>query len=260
MRLLQEAYFSCGYRLAALGDAIVMSPIVRRFARDSDKLYFPVRVANYHTVQCLFQDLYNVDVFAYTVDAEIEQYLSTQKHFRINAPEIHMTDIHLPGIPGAISIPINWDRQLYEFYDIPFSARYHEFRLPRRIDGADALYDRLTEGATEYCLVHQQTYHHARGEMQLNLAIWRQLYNLPPLKIIEITPDITNNMLEYIRLIENAREIHCVPSSFFCLVDSITERTQATLYYHDIRATTMMQVNSKWNNFRWNVVKYDKKL
>lgn len=260
MRLLQEAYFSCGYRLAALGDAIVMSPIVRRFARDSDKLYFPVRAANYHTVQCLFQDLYNVDVFAYTVDAEIEQYLSTQKHFRINAPEIHMTDIHLPGIPGAVSIPINWDRQLYEFYDIPFSARYHEFCLPRRIDGADALYDRLTEGANEYCLVHQQTYHHAQGEMQLNLAMWRQLYNLPPLKIIEITPDITNNMLEYIRLIENAQEIHCVPSSFFCLVDSITERTQATLYYHDIRATTMMQVNSKWNNFRWNVVKYDKKL
>jgi len=260
MRLLQDGYFSCGYRLAALGDAIVMNAIVHRFARDSDKLYFPARAANYHTIKCMFQDLKNVDVFSYQADAEIEQYLSTKKHFRINSPEMVMTDIYLPGIQGAVPVPINWDRQLYEFYDIPFSARYHEFKLPRKIEGVDDLYDRLTEGATDYVLVHQQTYHHKQGEMQLNLALWRRQYNLAPIKIIEVTPDITNNMFQYLKLIENAQEIHCVPSSFFCLVDSITERTNATLYYHDIRATTMMQVNSKWNNFRWHVVYYDKKL
>jgi hypothetical protein len=80
------------------------------------------------------------------------------------------------------------------------------------------------------------------------------------MKIIEITPNITKNMLQYAKLIENAKEIHCVPSSFYCLTDSITERTSANLFFHDIRAATLMQINSKWNNNRWNIVKYDRKL
>jgi hypothetical protein len=195
----------------------------------------------------------------YSTAAEIEQYLVDTNPYKIAAPEIALTNIYIPNWSQYIPVPINWDRQFYEFYDVPFSQRYSGFQLPKHISGSDELYDRLTEGNDDYILFHQATSDHPNG-MNMNIAAWRQSYNLPAYKIIEIKADITGNMLQYKKLIENAREIHCVPSSFFCLVDSMFDQTAAHLFYHNIRAVTIMHVNSRWNNDRWNIVNYNDKL
>jgi hypothetical protein len=64
--------------------------------------------------------------------------------------------------------------------------------------------------------------------------------------------------MEYVELIKNAEEIHCIPSSFHCLVDGI--ETPAKLFFHDIREKTSMAVNSIWNNHRWTMVNYNPRL
>jgi len=260
MRAYSQAYFGGGETLSGLGDAFVLSPIVHKMSKDYDKLYFPARLSNYETVKCLFQDNLRIEVFPYIVHEDIGTWLADKDCVRINPPDIKTSELQLPGINIPVPVPIYWERQVYEFYDMTISSRYHEFKLPKNIQGSVELYDQLINGDTDYCLLHQQTFHHTHGMIDLHLYHWRQQYNLPPIKIIEITPEVTKNMLQYVKLIENAKEIHCVPSSFFCLVDSITERTNANLFFHDLRATSMIQVNSKWNNNRWNEVKYDRKL
>jgi hypothetical protein len=260
MRSYSQAYFSGGEYLAGLGDAFVMSPIVHKVSKDYDKIYFPARHSNYETVKCLFQDNPKVEVFSYVVHEDIGKWLADKDCVSINPPDIKTTELQLPGINVPVPVPIYWDRQVYEYYDMTFSSRYSEFKLPKNIEGVDELYQSLTNGDANYCLLHQQTFHHTSGMLDLHIQQWRSQYNLPPMKIIEITPDITANMLKYVKLIENAKEIHCVSSSFFNLVDSIFERTNANLFFHDIRATAMMQINSKWNNNRWNVVKYHRKF
>jgi len=261
MRSYSQAYFS-GDSTATngLGDAFVISPIVNKISKDYDKVYFPCRLSNYETIKCLFQDNHKIEVFSYIVHEDIEKWLADKDCVRIKPPDITITELHIPGINIPVPVAINWDRQIYEYYNMPISSRYNEFKLPTNIEGSAELYDQLTNGDTNYCLLHQQTFHHSHGMLDLNLHNWRKQYNLPPMKIIEITPNITKNMLQYAKLIENAKEIHCVPSSFYCLTDSITERTSANLFFHDIRAATLMQINSKWNNNRWNIVKYDRKL
>jgi hypothetical protein len=59
------------------------------------------------------------------------------------------------------------------------------------------------------------------------------------------------------KLIENAKEIHCVNSSFFCLVDSVCKKIKADLFYHDIRMNNITQTNC-WatGGNRWLVVDY----
>lgn len=259
-KLYKNIYFKAGETVAALGDAIVMSPILRRFARDCDKLYFPCRPTNYKTIACLLQDCNNIEVFSYSNKEEIEGFLRTKDCFVIEPPDVVISDIYLPGISGPVPIPVYWERQIYEYYDIPISARYHEFQLPNYVEGSDELYDQLTNGVADYCLLHQQTFFHTQGMINLNLQWWRFQHNLGPLKIIEIVPGITDNLLQYTKLIKNAKEIHCVNSSFFCLVDSITNKIDAHLFYHDIRATSMIHLNSKWNNYRWQYIPYSKKI
>jgi hypothetical protein len=78
------------------------------------------------------------------------------------------------------------------------------------------------------------------------------------IQIIEIKEGITDDMMQYVKLIQNAQEIHCVASSFHCLVYSI--QTNAKLYFHDIREKTSMAVNTQWNNFKWIEVFYDERI
>jgi len=259
MRIFNEIFFSCGLTLAGLGDSFVMSPIVHKFARESNKLFFPARRSNFETIKSLFQEASNIEVVHYSSEEEANLLLSNNQIFQIAGPDITHTEIYIPNLSQYVNIQIDGFRQLYEFYDIAFSYRYLGFQMPEYIDGSDELYNRLTGGDDNYVLLHQSTYHHPNG-MNINFEGWRKSYNFPERKIIEIREGITQNMLHYKKLIENAKEIHCVPSSFFCLVDSMFNQTSAKLFYHDLRATTMLQVNSKWNNNSWNIVKYVEKI
>jgi hypothetical protein len=63
-------------------------------------------------------------------------------------------------------------------------------------------------------------------------------------------------MLQYKKLIENAAEIHCVASSFFNLVDSMIFDLKGVPIFHDIRRNSLMKVNSRWNEYKWQVVTY----
>jgi len=259
MRIFDKIFFSGSLKLAALGDALVMSPIVHKFAQESNMVLFPCRKSNFETISCLFQDFKNIEIICYSSEEEANELLSDNQAYLLDGPDFVYTEIYIPNLSQYISIHINWDRQVYEFYNIPFSQRYSEFRLPTQISGSDELYNQLTGGDDDYVLLHQSTSEYPNG-MNINFEGWRKAYNFPERKIIEIRSGITQNMLQYKKLIENAKEIHCVPSSFFCLVDGMFNQTSAKLFYHDFRATTMMQVNSKWNNNSWTMVKYGTKI
>jgi hypothetical protein len=167
--------------------------------------------------------------------------------------------VHLETPPRYVPSNVNWDRQVYEFFDILYSDRYRNFSLPKYIEGEDELFDRLTEGAKDYVLFNQQTGVHLGG-VNIDINTFRKASGLPDIKLIEITNSITNNMIQYRKLIQNAQEIHCVNTSFFWLVDSMHKQTNARLFYHDRRANSTQQVNTRWNDYRWAIVAYSEKV
>jgi hypothetical protein len=128
--------------------------------------------------------------------------------------------------------------------------------LPKHIEGSDELYNELS-GGEPYILIHRFSNDFPAGA-PVNISAFRAAGNLPDYKIIEIRDGITDNMMQYVKLIENAQEIHCIPSSFHCLVDSVP--TRARLFFHDIREKTSMAVNSAWNDNKWIMVHYPERL
>ena len=78
-----------------------------------------------------------------------------------------------------------------------------------------------------------------------------ELKNISNKDIIYISKnsDLFNNMFYYKTLIVNAKEIHCINSSFLHLVERV--KTHSKLYYHDVR-------NSNFElSEKWNVINYD---
>lgn len=242
-----------------LGDNFVYSGIVHHFAEKTNEFYIPIELKFFNTINTLYQDYDNIKVIAFThPQQEIDfirenniSKISSNRLFQFNS-ELQFGTPHKENINSCV-VPL-WDMQVYDDFELPFSMRYKNFKLPKYIEGSDELFDRLSN-SEPYILIHRHT---GAGTSPIDIDTYRTNNNLPNhYRVIEIDESITDNMMHYIKLIENAKEIHVAPSSFFCLVDSMLDRTDAILFYHNIRASTLMRVNSKWNNYRWNIVEYE---
>jgi hypothetical protein len=232
----------------SLGDSFVLSGMTHYYADRCEELHYPCEHRYFKTLKTFFQDFSNIIVVPMLPFEHGEyQYVDQHKLSRIVRKRMYATyinDVHVGPL---------WDMQLYQMYDLPFAVRYTHFRTPKYVEGAEELYQKLS-GGEPYILIHRSTSHHPSG-IPIDIPGFRAANNLPNYKVIEINDGITDNMMHYLKLIENAEEIHCVSSSFFCLVDGMYDKSKAKLFFHDVRATTMMSVNPSWT-----VVNYASKL
>lgn len=236
-----------------LGDAIVLNGAVRYWAQICDKLYYPAKGEYFDTLTCLYQDEPNIEVWRFFEDIQHEIFLVSNPMPRLRVPKLKTTHVHRVNCSPE-KIHVNWPQQIYENINVPFHIRYDYFKLPKHIPGQFELFDRLTQGQTEYALVHRRS---GTNPNPLPILLTPEIgSNIQNLLIIEIAPGLTNNLLDFVKLIRHAREIHCIASSFFNLVDSMLDQTQAQCFFHDARANSMMQVNSRYNNHRWKCIDY----
>lgn len=223
-----------------LGDHFICNGIVN-FLSKSVKIYLVCKESYYETVCSLYGDNFNVKPVMLPRGAylnEMEQVAAIQRSLQKDLLRV-----------GFQNIDHNrFDRNFYESVSLPFEYRYTMFELPRSNQQAKALFESLT-GGMNYILVHRQS---SEGRYNINIE--------SALPIIEVDFAITRNMMNWVDLIKNASEIHCVPSSFYCLVDSITPLLQGKLFYHDIRKGTLLNPNNEYNKHCWKIITYDTKL
>ena len=204
----------------------------------------PCKVQYLHTIKSLFQDNPHVNVFPiFHEPSDIESYARTHK---------------IPIMPvGFQNLGINntvWYKSFYSQYDIPYDFRYEKFHLPTDQSQARMLFNRLNINEP-YALVHDTSGANAIG-YPLHLLVPDHIK-----RIIKIDNHMSKNLLDWLEVIKQAQEVHVVPSSVFCLVDSIATSLQASLYYHDIRLHTgISDCDIMRQNTNWKVIKYDQQL
>ena len=243
-----------------LGDAFVINSLVHKWAEQAPEVHVPTLPQYVHTVQSLYADHAHIKVVPYLGKDREAEYIQKHNLQTINFRTLYeITKLPFKHHESAVEVPVCWDRQIYEYFDVPYSNRYSGFKLPHNLPHAESLFDKLNPDHEPYVLWHGHS-HTQTHHTQVDLKSWRQATGMCDKKIIHIDTGHTPNMLDYMQLITHADEIHCIPSSFHCLVDSVLDRTKATLFYHDVKVNTLMQVNSRWNAWRWNVVYYDVKL
>lgn len=253
---MENVYLVCPL---GLGDYFVCNALVRHYLLLAHKVFLPVVPHYTDTVSCLYSDFSNIVVVPYLGLQQEQEFIKQNNLTVINFRTIFENlNIKFSGAAGEKSVPIHWDRQMYEHFDWCFSKRYSQFRLPSNIPNSASLKAKLAP-TTPYVLFHKYSSNHVGG-FEIDLANWRPAAGLDPsLSIVEVSLGHTANLLDYVDLIKNAAEIHVVASSFFCLVDSLFDQTNAHLFFHDIRADAVLQVNSRWNNHRWHMVYYGEK-
>ena len=247
----------------SLGDNFICNGIVHTYAEQlCERLHIPCHHKYLETIECLYQDFDNIIICPFNDDwATLEQEMfpwAQEKGWpvtRIGFEKVYYRRLQRLNSPPEF-FAVNFDRQFYEQAGILFKDRYEKFTLPKQIPEVDEVYDNLTGGEKDYIIVHKNS--SAEGDYPVDLWNWRrnQIGSIPDIKIIQIQMGQTTNMLSYMKLIENAKEIHCVNSSFFCLVDSVAKNLKPKLFYHDIRMNNITQTNCEANGNRWTVVDY----
>ncbi len=248
----------------SLGDNFICNGIVHTYAEQlCDRLHLPCHQRYYETINCLYQDFDNIIVHPFHDDwatLESEMFPWAQEKgwpvTRIGFENVYYRNLQRVNCPSEF-FAVNFDRQFYEQANILFKERYERFTLPKDIPGVNEVYNKLTEGEKDYIIVHRNS--SVEEEYPIDLWNWRRnsVGSIPNIKVVEIKMGQTTNMLSYMKLIENAKEIHCVNSSFFCLVDSVCMNIKSKLFYHDIRMNNIIQINC-WTTGgnRWTVIDY----
>ena len=99
---------------------------------------------------------------------------------------------------------------------------------------------KIYEVEKNYILVHRSS---SYGQVDLKID------NSFPIIYIEKDSDIFNNVFLYAKLIENAKEIHCIDSSILHLVERVP--TEASLFFHPVKiegqGTEKLELYKDWN-------------
>lgn len=241
---------------AALGDMIVSCGIVRHLLTKYDEIHISVSPEFLKTISTIFSNENRIKVFGHSSEEETYNHVRLNELVVIPSPYNKLFTIDY----NSVHCGILWDEQFYTIFDVPFSKRYTTFFTESTTSSKELKSKIVTNN--RYILVHQN-YFAFNGDVPIDMHYWRNNAGLDPLtefQIIKINPSLSDNMMDYVDLIKGAEEIHCIASSFFHIVDGMTQETNAKLFYHDIRRTAVLRVNNQWNNYRWTIVSYLSKL
>ena len=214
-----------------LGDHFVCNGLVNYIAKTTKcNIFLICKEQNYITVSSLYSENNNISVIP------IKAYASEDNNEVLLVDRYAHEHEHLICRVGFEYLdPNNWDTGFYKQLGINFIERYRFFKLPKL--QPEKL---LPVPKYKYIFVHDRS---SDKSFDLNIQS-----NLP--RIVVKKTD-TDNLLAYIRLIEDAEEIHCIDSSLLHLIDSMPCITNK-LYYHDIRKhNPFFQISIKWD-----IIKY----
>lgn len=184
-----------------MGDHISCHGIVRHYCEITDKVGVFVQPHNLENVKYMFNDIKNLFLFE-MYDSQAFQFVSEHK----------ITDIIRVGdaVGGNTSKckRQNFEEDFYIMSDVPVKYKTEKFYINRDIEKEKELFNSLNLTKGEYIFVHDKDNSFENGS---------HLKFLP--NNIRIVKPTSHGLFDWMYVIENAKEIHCINSSFICLID-----------------------------------------
>lgn len=201
------------FHFLGLGDHIICNGLVRNLIKPEKNYRLVVKERNLESVKFMYRDLKNLDFLIIDEFTDPRFFIESYKRPKIYIDFTKHHNYLMSGMP--------FDKAFYQQMNIDFEKRWSDFYLIRDLQIEKALSKKLNPNNEPYCLIHGVT---SDGVDRINYDLINN--NLKTIKVIH-----SATIFDYIDLIENASEIHCVDSSFIHLVESVTVNTEK-LYYH----------------------------
>lgn len=197
------------YHNLGLGDHIVCNGIIRHYAELYNRVNIYCKPHNEHSVKAMYAD-----------DANIKVIALPQKDIE-SIPKYDNWVIARSKADGEYS----FDEEMYIKARVPFDHKWTKFQIPRNIDREKELSNKLgIKGNKDFIFIHD------KESMPIHITT----------DIATVCPDnLDYAITDYLYILENAKEIHCIDSAFLNLVDCYG--IDSDLYFHkSVRGATEM--------------------
>ncbi|TSC63505.1 MAG: hypothetical protein Athens041674_72 [Parcubacteria group bacterium Athens0416_74] len=213
------------YTHLGLGDQIMCNGFVREYCGKYDRVSVFATPRTYTSVQFMYRDLSNLEIIkldAPLIPAYIEQHRANYAEIKKIGYDALQRDPHT-----------RFEKEFYALAGVDFKKKWESFHVVRDHVRERYLFERIAP-KTPYAFLHEDS-----GRRYL---IKRRMV-ASDLPIVEPDPMLTENIFDYCSIIENAREIHVIDSSFMFLIDCLPyENPSQKLYVH-----RYARQNSDWH-------------
>lgn len=234
------------YHHLGLGDHIICNSLVRHYSKLYTNIYLFVKEHNFQSVSFMYRDLDNIqyiigddeiaikvinhDLSLYKDKIKIVDNIGNLSYF------IPDSGFFYDGRAEEEDVIIitnddnskKFDECFYKGFD--FSKRWTDFYVKRDPEREIRLFEKYNVKENEYVFIHDDK---DRG-FNINLNGIRPVIGL------------TDNIFDYLYLIENANEIHCIDSCFKLMIDSM-EIDNKLFHYKNRNLPNELYSSSKLN-------------
>ena len=224
---------------SGLGDHIICNGMIRELKNKYHRVYYPVKFRNLKNIERMFEDI--SDVMSYIpIRDDLDMINSSQQHAAY-------CDILKTGVfegPRFMREGENFCEAFYRQSSIPYAKRWESFHAPRKEDKENILFA-LLNPKEPYIFVHDDASRNLtiRKEFLENKTIFRPPHSLGAISEFDL--------IDYRKLFAEAKEIHCMDSSFAALIDHIPELKDTKKYIH--RYIRKENANPIYNN-GWEII------
>ena len=212
--MIKELYI---YHHMGLGDHLICNAIVRDYSKKYDKIYLFCKHRNKNTIEFMYRDLKNIYLMLVEDDSQVKNYVFQNK---VNLLKIGFENLDMR---------LNFDESFYNQIKLNFGKKWSDFFLMRDLDSEKKLFNFFNLKEKEYIFVHDDS---SRG------FIIQEKFLSKDIKIIRPDKSLNFNFFDYIYTIENAKQIHCIDSSYSNLIDLLGINNELFLYK-----------NTRWDEF-----------
>jgi hypothetical protein len=209
-----------------LGDHILCNGLVREFKEKYENLNVFCHPFHFGSVDFMYRDDNNINVLPIGGFSDIQNYITKNN---LGKKTIRVTDVVTNGI--------SWDQSFYTTHGIDFAKRWEKFKVVRDFSGENNLYNELNTNNEKFVLIH------SAGSDNIDRIDYSKIDNTYKKIFVK---KYTENIFDFLGLIEKAEEIHCVESSFHLLVDSI--QLNDNLFFHTLSKNRGFshKIKDKW--------------
>jgi len=194
-----------------LGDHLLCFGLIKELLSRYEKINLFCKEIYSESVNFLYKDEPNINVIPIE-EHEIGGYIKN------NNIDYHNDFLRIGFEKSAeLQTQMSFDEAFYYTNSVDFSKKYENFKLTRDLNKEKEVFNKygLVEG--EYIFVHDDR------ERGYNINMYGE-------DIVRPGFSATKNIFDFLYLIENAKEIHCMDSCFFIMIDFILQLPK--MFYH----------------------------
>ena len=182
-----------------LGDQITCNGLIREIYKRHPKLYVYSKLKYFYTIEFMYRDLENLTVFPME---EIGAKSFTDYHKIKNFYRL-----------GLFIQNCTVEQGFYSLAGVEFGKKWNSFHVQRDPERENSLFNSYGLTPYEYIFLHD--------DYDRRQIIDTGLIRNKNLRVIRANPDHTDNIFDYCKIIELAKEVHVIESCFMFMIDLV---------------------------------------